>query len=69
MKAVEFCYWLQGCFEISNPIGGLSPEQVDIIQKHLNMVFIHEIDKSYPPLQQKALNEAHSGIENTKIRC
>lgn len=48
MKSVEFCYWLQGYFEIlDDKTPALTPTQVGIIQKHLNMVFVHEIDPSY----------------------
>lgn len=62
MKSVEFCYWLQGFFEISNLSGPMTPEQVDIVKKHLNMVFIHEIDPSYPKGQQSALTAAHNKV-------
>ena len=58
MKSVEFCYWLQGLFEVGKPTT-LDAEQVTTIKNHLNMVFVHEIDPSYPQGQQKALNETH----------
>ena len=79
MKAHEFCYWLQGFFEISNESEQpLSKTQVKIIQNHLNMVFIHDIDPSYPNDQQDVLNTAHTGNApkseiplppNTLFRC
>lgn len=84
MKSTEFCYWLQGFFEISgairpsDPHGSLTSEQVNMIKAHLNMVFIHEIDPSYPKEQQEALNTAHDGSKWTlntppldvpKMRC
>lgn len=59
MKSVEFCYWLQGLFEVGEP-ATLNAKQVDLIKRHLNMVFIHEIDASYPADQQDALNSEHS---------
>ena len=62
MKSVEFCYWLQGLFELGAPVT-LDEEQTELIKKHLNMVFFHEIDKSYPVNQQAAL----SAIHNTKV--
>lgn len=58
MKSVEFCYWLQGLFELGDP-KELSGAQTELIKKHLNMVFIHEIDKSYPEEEQEALYAAH----------
>lgn len=59
MKAVEFCYWLQGLFEVGEP-QTLNAKQTDLIKRHLNMVFEHEIDPSYPAEQQKALNALHN---------
>ena len=60
MKSVEFCYWLQGLFEVGEPVT-LNEKQVELIKRHLNLVFIHEIDPSYPNEQQSKLNETHSG--------
>ena len=53
MTSRDFCYWLQGFFELSvskMDAGSnfvLSPDQIQCIQKHLNMVFAHEIDPSF----------------------
>lgn len=38
MSELEFCYWLQGFFEVGNP-KQLSPKQVQIIKDHLALVF------------------------------
>lgn len=61
MKSVEFCYWLQGLFEVAEP-ETLNAKQTDLIKRHLNMVFVHEIDDTYPAEQQGALNDAHAGV-------
>jgi len=56
MTSRDFCYWLQGFFEINNPTHDLSdvikkkPEildgfQLECIENHLKMVFITEGDK------------------------
>ncbi len=37
----------------------MTAEQVDIVRKHLALVFVHEIDPSYPAEQQAKLNEVH----------
>ena len=58
MTSRDFCYWLQGFFEITSPIY-INDTQTKLVQQHLNMVFIHEIDPSFPAEQQKALTEAH----------
>jgi hypothetical protein len=65
MKSVEFCYWLQGFYEIAKPKQGLTQEQSEMIQKHLQLVFVHEIDPSYPKDQQQLLNEIHNGPKPT----
>lgn len=47
MTPVNFCYFLQGFFEISeaeNEEISLTPEQVKMIRAHLNLVFFHAID-------------------------
>ena len=64
MNSIDFCFWLQGAFELSDT-DRLTDEQVRIIKNHLNLVFVHEID----PLREKEttatkekLNNAHNGI-------
>lgn len=68
MKAVEFCYWAQGYFEISNGASvGLSAAQVDVIRRHLNLVFKHEIDPSYGnEKHQEELNSIHNAPTGVK---
>lgn len=57
MQSRDFCYWLQGYFEIAENIDPVSKgtrpkdveltqNQVDVIRAHLNLVFKHEIDVS-----------------------
>lgn len=58
MKARDFCYWLMGALEVGD-VDYLSEEQVANVKAHLNMVFIHDIDPTFPEKQQDALNEAH----------
>lgn len=73
MKSVEFCYWLQGFFELNESHNlTLTGHQVEVIKNHLNLVFVHEIDPSYPKEQQNKLNKIHSGdlaMESLKLRC
>lgn len=64
MTSRDFAYWLQGFFEINaagaHP-GQLTESQVSIVQKHLNLVFLHEIDPSMGPKEhQNKLNAVHS---------
>jgi hypothetical protein len=54
----DYAYWLQGFFELSDATT-LNEKQTALIKSHLNMVFIHEIDPSFPAEQQTALDEAH----------
>ena len=71
MTSREFCYWLQGHFEINeadhekDQLGSLgdfsmSDAKVRIIKKHLSLVFKHEIDPSYgDEAHQAELNSLH----------
>lgn len=59
MTSRDFAYWLQGFFEIAEPTE-ITPIELNTIRKHLDMVFIHEIDPSFPAAQQEALNNAHN---------
>ena len=81
MTSRDFAYWLQGFFEISGAewtqTQPLDAIKVDVIKKHLSLVFKHEIDPSMGNQQhQQALNNIHnaSGGEPMKgadmlIRC
>lgn len=57
MTSREFCYWLQGMFEL-NASTSLDERQTRMIKNHLDMVFIHDIDPSYP--EGDKLNEVHN---------
>lgn len=82
MTSRDFCYWLQGYFEISKLTQGsrtIQDDQVGVIQNHLAMVFKHEIDPSMgDKKQQAALDVLHglpqqfpsgSGGTGTNLRC
>ena len=61
MTSRDFCYWLQGLFEIGDP-KTLDEKQTDLVKRHLAMVFKHEIDPAAgPPAHQQELDELHSG--------
>lgn len=65
MKPTEFCYWLQGYFELADHASHeqhLTTEQVEVIKNHLNLVFYHSIDPSYNG-DQKLLQEIHDGLK------
>ncbi len=75
MTSREFCYWLQGYFEINNNqprepafADSLNPEQVKAIRAHLALVFHHEIGPSYgEKKKQDALNKIHQGSSFSKV--
>lgn len=70
MTARDFCFWLQGHFEL-NGDKAITAEQSTVIRKHLSLVFTHEIDPSMGgPEKQEKLNEAHGTIPNAPtMRC
>ncbi len=67
MTSRDFCYWLQGFFELSevndDPAKtALTVRQVETIRNHLHMVFKHEIDPSHgDAAHQEELAKAHLG--------
>ena len=67
MKSRDFCYWLQGVFEVGE-LKTLNEKQRQQIKNHLNLVFVHEIDPMTEPDPEKAqvLNDIH-GIGGTVI--
>lgn len=72
MTARDFCYWLQGFFELAKAGEGtrisLTSDQAKLIERHLSLVFAHDIDPSFgsPAVQQK-LNVLHD--PNAVVRC
>lgn len=75
MTSRDFCFWLQGYLEIDKEAGGplkpIDPKQRACIERHLALVFKHEIDPSFPKEQQNELNKTHSGRPDpgTVLRC
>lgn len=66
MNSREFCYWLQGMFELTNTTS-LDEKQTDLIKRHLQLVFKHEIDPSYgDETVQKELNNIHNNLIYTE---
>lgn len=74
MSSRDFVYWIQGYFEIANP-KYIAEVETNLIKRHLEMVFKHEIDPSYgDEKHQQDLNKIHniSNINdksNELMRC
>ena len=68
MTSVQFAFWLQGFFELSET-DELTPRQVEIIKNHLKLVFYYEIDPSYSADEevQAEMQNIHDG-KPTHIR-
>jgi hypothetical protein len=67
VTSVQFCFWLQGFFELQHKAGGapmdltIGAAQTRCIEQHLALVFKHEIDPSQgTPEHQAELNAIHS---------
>lgn len=75
MTARDFCYWLQGFFEIDgaqlDAAAPMSSAKVEAVKRHLALVFAHDIDpKAGPPAHQAQLNKIHHGDAGGEImRC
>jgi hypothetical protein len=65
MTSRDFCYWLQGYFEISGE-KTMSGEQMEMVKRHLAMVFAHEIDPAMGGAGEQAkltaLHNQHLGV-------
>ena len=73
MNTVDFCYWLQGYFELSES-NELTEKQVQMIKNHLDLVFLHEIDPAREKesnASKQELNEVHSQLlpNDPLVRC
>lgn len=69
MTSQNFCYWLQGFFEIQNP-EELSEQQVQMIKSHLQLAFRDDIDKRYgDEKHQQKLTEIHWGQQTVRDNC
>jgi hypothetical protein len=72
MTSRDFAYWLQGWFELNETIDhreGATPETMEMIKKHLSLVFIHEIDPSMGDKKhQDKLNEVHNTSPSEVIK-
>lgn len=70
MNSRDFCYWLQGYFELFDArcADGTKPsldeDQTSVIRRHLAMVFHHEIDPTFP--ERERLQEIHDAADEVK---
>ena len=66
MTSVQFAFWLQGFFELSET-NEITPKQVEIIKNHLKLVFYYDIDKSYNVDEKtsEAMQAIHDGKHPT----
>ena len=73
MQSRDFCFWLQGFFELVPRDIPISFAQAETIRRHLDLVFKHEIDPAMGgKTHQDTLNALHSpGIDpgNLIARC
>jgi hypothetical protein len=66
MTSRDFCYFLQGLFELAKP-EALTKEQTELVRRHLAMVFAHEIDPSMGDEKaQKILDDIHAAADQAK---
>lgn len=68
MSPESFTYWLQGYFEISDS-NTLSPQQVQIIRDHLDLVFekVTPDRKGYDPLDTKFTGVSSNPLCGTDV--
>lgn len=75
MTARDFCFWLQGYFEVAgiDPAWGIPRDKAEVIQRHLALVFAHDIDpkadKGDPATKSILDGLHHGGDKDVKMRC
>ena len=57
MNSRDFVYWLQGFMELADP-KSINEKQTELIKRHLNMVFFHEIDPSFGEHRRPCLDRS-----------
>lgn len=70
MRSRDFCYWLQGFFEIYDHKNDalITKEQAAQIKKHLALVFKHEIDPEMGNAKhQEQLNKIHTQTSSFEV--
>lgn len=67
MNANDFCYWLQGFFELTD-VKTVDEKQVEVIKEHLSLVF-NKVTKSSitPPLGFTSLTPVDCSLTETKL--
>ena len=68
MTSRDFCFWLQGFFEIAKPMQ-LGPNEIELIEKHLKLVFVHEIDPSMPNPKLDKIHAQQINPNTSLMRC
>lgn len=64
MTSRDFAYWLMGFFELYGP-KTIDEKETELIKRHLNLVFKHEIDPAMGDEKHQAeLNKIHNPIQN-----
>jgi hypothetical protein len=67
MTPVEFCYWLQGFFELSKATE-VTSEQMEVINNHLDMVTILG-NSRYLDHSRSNPTPAHLSGQHDQIKC
>jgi hypothetical protein len=69
MESQEFCYWLQGFFEVSEETPTLSKRQIKIIKNHLALVFDKVTEEPVPTLKNILNPPLHSSDSRSRKLC
>jgi hypothetical protein len=71
MTSRDFCYWLQGFFELGGTEAaqkGLTPAQAECVARHLRLVFAHEIDHVQVAGDPRAADELRKKLDEIHSR-
>ena len=71
MTSEQFCYWLQGYFELKQTIDhreGATPETMKMIEDHLKTVFVKVTPEVSKPARQPSYEEILKALQPQPIR-
>lgn len=72
MKTVEFCYWLQGFFELTGEAAVLDGPRIDMVRRHLGLVRLEGSPGTFVTWLEAALDmmgDAWTPRETAKVRA
>lgn len=66
MEPINFVYWLRGFIEIQGTEHGMTPAQLEMVNKHLNLILTCETEEKESPVEDVKLPPPNLIIETKR---